>query len=395
MTDSERDLADCVGALYEAATGGGSWLDLGSRMCRVFDAQGAKLDVEGVDEFGLRNVLMPHDDGEAAYAAYFHRLDPYRARARVDFAEARGYHLGRARLGAELVPERGFLKSEYFNDFARHHGRRHLIGGMAGVTRATPLSLFRETGARPFGEREARLLQALLPHVQGALELRMRLGRERQSIRLTRSALDLLPFGVGIVDAGLRIHFLNDIAHGYLAGPDAGLFSMRSGPSAGSGVYVAAMSRDEAATLRRHVASATSGGVGGSMRIGLRQGATLALQVWPAPPGLAEDVAGVERDALAEPMAILLLRPLERKAAPSAEMLCELFGFSRAEAEVAAALSGGATAEEVARRRGVSLMTVRSQVRSILGKSDSDNLRDLERSMATLAALTPRQAARG
>ena len=42
-------------------------------------------------------------------------------------------------------------------------------------------------------------------------------------------------------------------------------------------------------------------------------------------------------------------------------MLCELFGLTRAEAAVAVALVGGATAEQVARQRGVSLMTVRVQ----------------------------------
>ena len=54
------------------------------------------------------------------------------------------------------------------------------------------------------------------------------------------------------------------------------------------------------------------------------------------------------------------------------------------------ALAGGATAQEVADQRGVSLVTIRSQVRTILEKSDSENLRDLERSMATLGALAPR-----
>ncbi|MET3356238.1 UNVERIFIED_ORG: hypothetical protein ABID33_004165 [Xanthobacter viscosus] len=34
-------------------------------------------------------------------------------------------------------------------------------------------------------------------------------------------------------------------------------------------------------------------------------------------------------------------------------------------------------------------MTVRSQIRSILGKSEAENLRDFERTMATLGALVP------
>ncbi|MFG1343249.1 PAS domain-containing protein, partial [Xanthobacter autotrophicus] len=79
---------------------------------------------------------------------------------------------------------------------------------------------------------------------------------------LTRAALDALPVGVSVVDAGLKIRFINDLARRYLAGPDSGLFSLRSGPYAGSGVYLAAMSREEAGVLRKLVASATSGGSG-------------------------------------------------------------------------------------------------------------------------------------
>jgi DNA-binding CsgD family transcriptional regulator len=389
VTETERDLADCVGAIYEAAAGDGGWLDVGGRMCRLLEAQRAMLRIGGP-----RNVLMPADASDAAYAAYFHAVDPYTAQARRDFADARAYHLGRVRVGAELVPEAGFLRSEFYSDFARLHGRRHMIGGMIGVTEATPVGLYRGEGADPFGEREIRLLEALLPHLQRALELRMRLARDGQSAWLTRVALDALPAGVGIVDAGLRIRFVNDVARKYLAGPDAGLFSIRSGPYAGSGVYLAAMSRAEAATLRRLVASATSGGPGGSMRAAARDGAVAAVLVAPAPRGLADDTAG-DRDSPAEPLAMVVIRPLDQNASPPADMLCDLFGFSRAEAEVAAALSGGASAEEVARGRGVSLMTVRSQIRAILGKSESENLRDLERRMAALAALVPRGAPPG
>lgn len=232
-----------------------------------------------------------------------------------------------------------------------------------------------------------------MPHVQRAIELRVRLGRDDESVVLTRAALDALPVGVSVVDAGLKIRFINDLARRYLAGPDAGLFSLRSGPYAGSGVYLAAMSREEAGVLRRLVASATSGGTGGAMRVTSRTGAVVALMVAPAPQGLADDVSGIDgggaKEAYREALALLILRPLNRKAVLQADMLCEIFGFSRAEAEVAIALTGGASAEEVAHGRRVSLMTVRSQIRSILGKSETENLRDFERTMATLGALVP------
>ncbi len=49
-------------------------------------------------------------------------------------------------------------------------------------------------------------------------------------------------------------------------------------------------------------------------------------------------------------------------------------------------LSGGVTAEDVARRRRVSLDTVRTQVRTVLRKTNAANLRDFERILAMLTA---------
>ncbi|MEJ1976300.1 MAG: PAS domain-containing protein [Acetobacteraceae bacterium] len=161
----------------------------------------------------------------------------------------------------------------------------------------------------------------------------MKLARDEQSTWLTRAALDALPAGIGIVDAGLRIRFVNDVARSYLAAPDAGLFSMRSGPYAGSGTYLAAMSRDDAAILRRLVASASAGGPGGCMRIASRSGAVLAVMVSPVPNDLMGDGVGTDRPAPAEPLAMVVVEPLDRKVPPAADLLCDLYGLSRAEAE--------------------------------------------------------------
>jgi hypothetical protein len=136
VNDTERDLADCVGAIYQAGTGDGSWFDVGERICRLMNARRALLNLGGPG--GPRNLLMPADGSESVYSAYFHASDPYAAKACFDFATARAFHLGNAKLGAELVAENDFLRSEYYFDFARHHERRHVIGGMAGLIEATP-----------------------------------------------------------------------------------------------------------------------------------------------------------------------------------------------------------------------------------------------------------------
>jgi DNA-binding CsgD family transcriptional regulator/PAS domain-containing protein len=391
LADAERDLADCVGAIYEAAANGGSWLDVGQRICRLMDAQRATLRI-GHGSSEAPNVLMPPDESEVLYTARFHALNPFMARARRDFADAREHHLRRAMVGSDIMPDSVLLRSEYYGDFARHYERRHMIGGMVGITHATPVAVFRGEGTAPFAQRELDLLLYLLPHVQSALELRARLAHDVQSVWLTRAALDALPSGVGVVDAGLKIRFVNEVAGKYLAGPDAGLFSLRSGPYVGGDLYLAALSRDEAAMLRRLVRSATTGGPGGSMRVRSPDGSAVALLVTPVPQGLLQDLAAANPAASTiEPLAMVLIRPIIRRAAPPPAMLCELYGLTPAEAAVAVALVGGATAEQVASQRGVSLMTVRVQIRSVLGKSGCTNLRELEHTLATLAAHVPQR----
>lgn len=159
MVDSERALADCVGAVYEAAASGDDWLAAGERIRRLLDARSATLFL-GTRSHTTRNVLMAAGPGEAVYAAYFRFVDPYVARAGRDFAEARVHHLGRAKTGSELVPDASFVRSEYYSDFARRNERRHMIGGMLGVSAATPIGLYRGEDSDPFGAPEVSLLEA-------------------------------------------------------------------------------------------------------------------------------------------------------------------------------------------------------------------------------------------
>jgi PAS domain-containing protein len=152
-------------------------------------------------------------------------------------------------VGAELVPDETFLRSEYYFDFARLYERRHMVGGVLGTSQVVPVGFFRGDDADPFGEREVRLLKALLPHVQRALELRARLSRDDETVSLTRAALDTLPVSVVMVDDGLKIRFANGPAQRRLGAPGAALSCVRPGPHPGAGVHLAARSRDETAAL--------------------------------------------------------------------------------------------------------------------------------------------------
>ena len=90
---------------------GRDWLDVGARLRPLFDAAIAGLVLPSTRGMP-RDVLNPVGAAEAAYAAHYHRIDPFRMRARRDFAASRARHLLRARLGPELVPDAELLRSE-------------------------------------------------------------------------------------------------------------------------------------------------------------------------------------------------------------------------------------------------------------------------------------------
>lgn len=87
-----------------------------------------------------------------------------------------------------------------------------------------------------------------------------------------------------------------------------------------------------------------------------------------------------------EPAAIVvLLLPVETLPIPSAERLRGLFGLSPAEAAVALAAAGGASAQAIAAERGVAEATVRAQLRRVLEKTGAGGLRQLARLFGSLA----------
>jgi len=382
--DLDLNLADCVGAIYEAAANAGDWLDVGKRICAITKAQRATFSL--ADERGVfHNVLRNVDESEILYATYYHTVDPYRERARRDYASERTRHLCLAKVGGELVPEAELLRTEYYVDYARLYERRHMMGGMIGVAGATPIGIFRACDAQPFEEYDCNLLESLLPYLQRAIELRSRLGSELDSAWATRGALDALPTSVIIVDADMRVVFANSAGSQRLAGKGSGLRLVRSGPRAGGGTYLAARQRSNDAVLRRHVARAAAGQAGGALRTANDDASMYAVLVSPLPRSLSVDDPRGEHIGMARGLALVLIQDLESKRCARTDLLCDVFGFSFAEAEVAAALFGGVSTEEVAHRRNVSLNTVRSQIRSILEKAGAHNLRDLERTIAALA----------
>jgi DNA-binding CsgD family transcriptional regulator len=111
--------------------------------------------------------------------------------------------------------------------------------------------------------------------------------------------------------------------------------------------------------------------------------ARLAVLVSPLPCRLADGHGGLSGRVPGG--ALILLRDLcDASGVPDPALLRRLFGLTRAEAEVAYALYGGATKGAAAAMRGLRESTIRSQVDATLLKTGTANVRDLERLLASL-----------
>jgi DNA-binding CsgD family transcriptional regulator len=83
----------------------------------------------------------------------------------------------------------------------------------------------------------------------------------------------------------------------------------------------------------------------------------------------------------------LILVDLDGSPLPSPAALQTMFGLTAAEAQLALAIARGETPAGVARTRGVALATVRSQLASVLGKTQTRRQAELVALLARVSIL--------
>ncbi len=85
-------------------------------------------------------------------------------------------------------------------------------------------------------------------------------------------------------------------------------------------------------------------------------------------------ISGSAHDIFAKGYALLVFNPLDNKIRPSADLLRSLFDLTAAEASVARELGAGVSVEKIAEEGGVSINTVRTQIRKIIEKTGCNRL---------------------
>jgi DNA-binding CsgD family transcriptional regulator/PAS domain-containing protein len=368
-------VAAAIGSLYEAAAMSDLWPDALDALARAFASTAAHFFVW--DRSADRATLsLPSRDyrGQEDFHRHYGRIDP---RRHLLMRRPPGFLL----LCHEHFSPDFVRASEFYNDFSLPLGRRWLMTTILweDAAAAAIFALFRAPGQPPYTETDRRLFLRLLPDLRRAFRLGQCLRMATAEAALGRAVLDALPQAVLVTDAAGRIAHANVPAEALL----------RTGTPLGhrAGTIAAATPAETAAlhaALRRAVEAAADDPHGPAASLVLHDatGARLALSIVPL--ACAAWNAGAPAR-----LALVTATPLEPPR-PDPAPLRMAFGFTGAEAELAAALAGGRRLDAVAADRGVRMPTVRSQLRAIFDKTGTSRQAELVRLLARLPHSTPR-----
>jgi DNA-binding CsgD family transcriptional regulator len=355
--------ADILDAIYDCAVDPDAWARLPTVLARMAEAQTCAVYYDtgaAVGDMATHNLTEASPD----YVTYYHQLDPW-------------MRLGRAapqlasKFGEELIRQSVFEETEYYRDFGRNWGLHHLLGVHAPLTSdlCFNVGLHRPHDAEPFSPEIKAKFDLLLPHIQRALQLRLRAMDSERHAAVGFAGLSALSFAVIICDGNAIVEFANPAAEQMATG--------------GSGLKIAR--RNEGATLQLAartqelyslVRNAASGGAGGAMRFE-HAGETLLILVAPLPNnyGLAATFGS---------RVMVSIKGTARDGRLSKARLSALFDFTATESELAVALMSSKSIEEIAAERGVKMPTLRTQLASMFAKTGTDNQRDLVRLLGTI-----------
>lgn len=254
-------------------------------------------------------------------------------------------------------------RSEFFQDFLIPRGLRYGLFAVVDEDESSITSFVsvRPLDMQPFNAENQAAAQRFSAHLQRALRLQAKMQGLQTKAELGAVAIDALAMSMLIVDAKGKIMHLNQEAGRILNSLTSGL-TCRSG-------YLSAIESIDKTKLVSLIAGATSQpAVGGAMF--LRGDATKQVFVTPLPTA-----SPFVRD-WQMPLALVLVTDGGKVLSPLA-LIGNLYGLSPAELRLASALLAGRSPEEYAQEVGVTMNTVRSQLKSMFSKTGTHRQSEL------------------
>jgi DNA-binding CsgD family transcriptional regulator len=351
-----QELLEVVDQVYAAALDPRRWPGVLQRVAKMYDGTGTIFF--GQPDALTRFAYLGGID-ESALTSY---LNYYQA---IDIRLPPVLHLKPGQVASDemLLPKQRYFESEVYNDFFRKWGADHVLAAL--VRKDVVLAIQRSADAGPFSRRQADEYAILIPHFARAADLEGRITAVRSGG--LKAVTELLPYGVVFLDRAGKAVSLNCAAQRIIDENDG--FSLDR-----SGRPIASSAKDTQ-RLRVLISSAQSAG-----RVPDAPGGTLGL----CRPSMKSPytVLVYPTDPM-EQHAVLFIGSADLQCRVAGKRLEELYGFTRAEAVVAAKLAEGNSPADVAALLDLAESTIRTHLKVIFQKAGVSRQADLVRIILT------------
>jgi DNA-binding CsgD family transcriptional regulator len=365
----ENVFSQSLGTIYDAAVSPAHWPIALERLRAAFHGDTVATVVRNLATLQGQGMAVGETSG--SYSEY---LNEWNGRNIIS-NRTRVWCSGAVETDQDILPKSQLLRSEYYNDFMKRVGFHSVLRLSLRYEEGiwSGLSITRPHRADEFDSGDIVLGRTFMPHLQRAMAISQRLRHSE----ITTDAMDRLELPLLILDVGGRLIHFNPAASALLARADG---------------LVAAMSTLHAAspalTSRLHGLLANAAGHGRGHR-----GAS-AMRL-PRPSGKPDLSLLAIPLRLAfewllprQPSVLLCVTDPDASPAAPADRLAELFGLTRAEANIAVELLAGCDVREIALRQGRSIHTIRLHLVRIMAKTDTNRQSELMRLLLSLPALS-------
>ncbi|OBV38380.1 helix-turn-helix transcriptional regulator [Janthinobacterium psychrotolerans] len=289
--------------------------------------------------------------------------------------------------GSMLFPDYHLKKTEYWTDWLRPQNIFYTAAAIVELRaeRSTNITVVRAEKAGNYSAGELALARTLMPHLQTAFALQRKLRRLEVLSQSSTEVLEMLPFGVLLLDASSLLLYANERALAMASATR--LLQLREGAP----LYCPREADNGALRRTLHQAAQTGtaadGGPGGVLTLQGLTGERLRLRVtpmpsWHAPFGSASAIAVFINDGNNLTTSLL-------------DTLRHFYGMTVAEARLTEALVNGYSLQEYATRQEISIHTARTQIKTATAKAGAQRQVDLVRIVLTGPAVLQRMARRG
>lgn len=280
----------------------------------------------------------------------------------------------------ELLEQGALERSEFYTGWCRPQDDLRFtinISAPIGEEQAIELVDTRPRREGPFDADECRLMSSLIPHLQRAARLQNMLVLADATQTAMARTFGRLGTGLLLVDASLRVLFMDHEAELILAG--------------GGGLRIRGGRLMEAAAVKGRLSEAILRATGQGKTVLGRTGTQITLPRGSDARPLSVSVAPLdERDrpcGLAGPLAMVVLSVPERTGGPHEKALRTFLGLTQAEARLVAALCDGHTLATYAQASGISLNTAKTHLKHVFDKVGVTRQADLIRRVTSDMAL--------